>query len=309
MLSADGFDNAYEELTQATKEFSNVNAETLAGILINHPATLAPLRMIAGLTYNELGVAIRLATGQRVQSGMLRAYEREDLPPAEGSARWLRRAEILRLAAETLIAVVDRRILEVPSAVSASFHSKLDKRDTRQGWTSVAGDAREGVPYSSLLYQRYVGGLWRQVQDAYSEVKGDGILELPLEMLLRDHKVPFWRSPPGAAGARLTAKRYGIDPGPDFLIPDENPAVIIESKVSEDGGTVRDKAARIQRLASLAAQRGLLLCAVVDGKGWSERPSALADVVIATNGRTFSLSTLPYILEVPEVAVWKGRSS
>ena len=188
------------------------------------------------------------------------------------------------------------------------FHSKLDKRDTVEGWTSVARDAGEGVPYAALLYQRYVGGLWRQVQDAYSEVKGDAILELPLETLLRDHDVPFYRSPSGASGARLTAQRYGIDPGPDFLIPEENPAVIIESKVGEDGGTVRDKAARIQRLAGIAAQRGLILCAAVDGKGWSERPTALADVVIATNGRTFSLATLPHLLEVPEIAAWRGRA-
>ena len=147
------------------------------------------------------------------------------------------------------------------------------------------------------------------MQDAYSEVKGDAILELPLEALLRERRVPFWRSPRGATGARATAHRYGIDPGPDFLIPDENPTVIVESKVAEDGGTVRDKAARIQRLAGVAAQRGLLLCAVVDGKGWSERLSALADVVIATNGRTFSLATIEHLLEVPEVAVWVGRGT
>lgn len=309
MLSDVDFDKAYSELARATNDFANVTSDSLASLLIHHPASLAPLRMIAALTYNELGVAVRLATGTAVQGGVLRTYERESTPPAEGSVRWSRRADILRLVALTLVSVIERRILEVPPAVSASFHSKLDKRDTTRGWASVASNARDGVPYATLLYQRYVGGVWRQVQDAYSEVKGDGILELPLQTLLRDHGVPFWRSPSGATGARLTAQRYGIDPGPDFLIPDENPTVIIESKVGEDGGTVRDKAARIQHLAGLAAQRGLLLCAVVDGKGWSERPSALADVVIATNGRTFSLSTLPNLLEVPEVAVWRGHSN
>jgi len=265
--------------------------------------------MIAGLTYNELAVATTLATGHEVGGGSLRGYERESAPPAEGSGRWNRRAEVLSRVAQTVLAVVDRQILEVPPAAEPSFHSKLDKRDTMDGWASVARDASAGVPYSSLLHQRYVGGLWRQVQDAYSEVKGDGILELPLETMLREHSIPFWRSPPGASGARQTAQRYGIDPGPDFLIPDDNPAVIVESKVGEDGGTVRDKAARIQRLAEIAGRRGLLLCAVVDGKGWGERPSALADVVVATNGRTFSLSTLPNLLELPEISVWRGRAA
>jgi hypothetical protein len=309
MLPVDRFDDAYKELARATSDFSDVTADSLVEVLSRFPAALAPLRMIAGLTYNELSVAVRLATDELVSGGALRTYEREQAPPAEDSPGWARRAKIVRRVAETLIAVIDRRILQVPPAVGASFHSKLDKRDTVEGWTSVARDAREGVPYAALLYQRYVGGLWRQVQDAYSEVKGDAILELPLEALLSDNGVPFYRSPSGASGARLTAQRYGIDPGPDFLIPEENPAVIIESKVGEDGGTVRDKAARIQRLAGMAAQRGLILCAAVDGKGWSERPTALADVVVATNGRTFSLATLPHLLEVPEIAAWRGQAT
>lgn len=68
----------------------------------------------------------------------------------------------------------------------------------------------------------------------------------------------------------------------------------------EDGGTVRDKAARIGRLAEAAGARGLVTCAVIDGQGWRERPNALVDVVIATGGRTFSLNTLEQLLGVPE---------
>ena len=47
--------------------------------------------------------------------------------------------------------------------------------------------------------------------------------------------------------------------------------MIIESKVAEDGGTARDKAARIKNASEAAKARGLLPCAVIDGKGWSER--------------------------------------
>lgn len=209
MLAADRFEEAHAELARATKDFSRVSVESLVDVLVTSPAALAPLRMIAGVTYNELAVAVELATGNAVRGGTLRAFEREQKLPTEGSSRWERRRDVSRWVAEALIAIVDRQILKVPPAVSESFHSKLDKRDTLQGWTTVARDARTGVPYSALLYQRYVGGLWRQVQDAYSEVKGDALLELPLQSLLRDHRVPFWRSPPGAAGARRTAQRYG----------------------------------------------------------------------------------------------------
>ena len=56
-------------------------------------------------------------------------------------------------------------------------------------------------------------------------------------------------------------------------------------------------------LAQAAKARGLLPCAVIDGKGWSERPGALVDIVIAaTDGRTYFLATLAHILEIPEIA-------
>ena len=108
-----------------------------------------------------------------------------------------------------------------------------------EGWQSVEVAAR-GVPYSTLLHQRYVGGVWRQVQDAYSEV-------------------------------------------------------------AEDGGTARDKAARIKNAALAAKARGLLPCAVIDGEGRSERPTALLDVVITTDGRTYSLTTPEHLVDMPEM--------
>jgi hypothetical protein len=45
-----------------------------------------------------------------------------------------------------------------------------------------------------------------------------------------------------------------------------------------------------------------------DGKGWSERPTALLDVVIATGGRAYTLTTRPHLLEVPEVAALRGTA-
>ena len=308
MLGEDRFARAYRVLAETTDGFADVSEEKLLMALVSAPAAIGPLRMIAGLTRNELAVAVKLVTGNAVSGARIGALEREQEAPPSGSSAWGRRLDQLKLVARTIIAVVAREVLEVPAAAAESFHSKLDKRDTISGWSGVERDAREGVPYHALLYQRYVGGLWRQVQDAYSEIKGDGILEAPLERLLIEERIPFWRTATGASGAKETARRYGFEPGPDFLIPAESPQVIIESKVAEDGGTVRDKAARIKTLGSVAATRGLILCALIDGKGWSERVSALADVVLATQGRTFSLSSLPGLLQVPEVAAWRGRA-
>jgi hypothetical protein len=299
MASESAFADAHRVLDEATSGFTDVRVSTLVAALRQQPASLAPLRMILGLTHGEFAVAMRLVDPtSRAAVGSVKSFERTPRPAGDPNAR---RVALMELMAATATSVMERAVLAVPDVAAEVFHSKLDKRDTRRGWESVAADAG-GVPYSALLYQRYVGGVWRQVQKAYSEVKGDNVLELPIETLFQDEGIPYYRTPSGAAGAAEARQRYNLNPGPDFVLPDDPPAVILESKVGEDGGTVRDKAARIQAMAEEAHRRGLTACAVVDGKGWSERPNALVDVVIATSGRTYTLETLPQLLQVPQIA-------
>ncbi len=292
------FDIAYECLAGHTGNFADVSEENLIGALTEKPLVLAPLRMILGLTYNELSWAMKLTRAGTTTSGTtLRNFERGPKPERIMATR----TEMIETIAATAVAAMDRTILQIPESARRFFHSKLDKRDTMEGWDTVAV-AAGGVPYSTLLYQRYVGGVWRQVQDAYSEVKGDNLLEQPIADLFDASGISYYRSGAGASGATETDRRFGLSPGPDFVLPEDSPTVIIESKVAEDGGTARDKAARIKNAAEAAKTRGLLPCAVVDGKGWSERPKALLDVVIATDGRTYSLTTLAHLLDIPEIA-------
>lgn len=294
---------AYDRLARGTAAFTNVEPATLQAIVEADGATLAPLRMIIGFTHNELAAAISLIddADTKISGNYLKSIERQATPENITTRRRL----AITLAVRAITAVMASEILTVPEASADSFHSKLDKSDTRDGWDSVRASA-DGVPYSSLLYQRFVGGAWRQVQDAYSEVKGDAILELPINTLLTEAGVPFYQAPAGAAGAQQTATRYNLNPGPDFLVPEDSPTVIIESKVAEDGGTARDKAARLKNLAVVGEQRGMAVCAVIDGKGWIERQNALVDVVLATRGRTYTLATHAQILDLPEVAVLRG---
>ena len=297
MATEAAFDDAYRQLAMYTNDFTNISASTLTAALTQAPETLAPLRMILGFTYNELALAMKLAhPGSRTSGGTLKTFERS---PARKQPT-AKRAAMIDAIVVAVIAVMNRSILQVPESAQGFFHSKLDKRDTVDGWRTVA-DSAGGVPYSALLYQRYVGGVWSTVQNAYSEVKGDNLLEQPIADLFDDHAIPYYRSGTGASGAAQTADTFGLSPGPDFVLPEQSPTVIIESKIAEDGGTARDKASRIKNAADAAKDRGLLPCAVVDGKGWSERPNALVDVVIATDGRTYSLSTLPHLLDIPEI--------
>ncbi len=298
MASEMEFGAAYRKLAALTHDFQKVDHQSLHAALTTEPSTLAPLRMILGFTYNELAWAMNLAKpGTTTRGDALKRFERSP-PPKQGTSKDLTMIETL---VTTVLAIMGGEVLQVPLAARPFFHSKLDKRDTSGGWSTVAVDAG-GVPYSALLYQRYVGGVWRQVQDAYSEVKGDRLLEKPIASLFDSHGIPYYRSASGAAGAARTSERLGFSPGPDFALPAQSPTVIVESKVGEDGGTVRDKAARIKNLADMAKARGLLACAVVDGRGWSERINALTDVVIATEGRTYSLATLEHLLEIPEIS-------
>lgn len=297
MVDAAAFETAYRALERHTHGFTQVSDATVVAALQDNPATLIPLRMIAGLTHSELAVAMGILNADSKTSGQtLRKLERAELSP-----RYVQ-GPLLTAIASTILAVMNRQILTVPAALQHVFHSKLDRRDTLSGWDGVAVDAAQGVPYSALLYQRYIGGAWRQVQDAYSEVKGDNVLELPLSRLLDDYGIAYYRAPAGATGARQTVERFGIEPGPDFVLPPDSPTVVIEVKVCEDGGTVRDKTARIKDLVNAARTKGLIVCAVIDGKGWRERPHALVDVVTATEGRVYTLNTLPLLLQVPEIA-------
>lgn len=303
MASEGDFAAAYRRLDEATDHFTRTDAATLAAALHATPGALSALRMVVSLTPNELAVTCKLLDPDaKISGNAIKGFERSEPVDDPRPAR----TALVDAVVAAVKAVMDRQVLGVPPEAAQNFHSKLDHADARGGWPSVQDAAEHGVPYSQLLYQRYVGGAWRQVQDAYSEVKGDNVLELPLERLLRSEGIPHWRAPSGASGARATGERYGLNPGPDFVIPADEPAVIIESKVAEDGGTARDKAARIKNLARTGNDRGLVVCAVVDGKGWAERPAALLDVVLATDGRTYSLATLNHLLSVPEIAGLRG---
>ena len=41
----------------------------------------------------------------------------------------------------------------------------------------------------------------------------------------------------------------------------------------------------------------------------SERANALADVVIATQGRTYSLATLQHLLDIPDIDSLRGTAA
>ena len=101
-----------------------------------------------------------------------------------------------------------------------------------------------------------------------------------------------------------------VKPAPDFVLFDSRTdtlKAILECKGASDGGTARDKASTIPRPASgVAAARGVPLFAVLAGIGWRRTNDALGPVIRDTDGRTFTLATLPEVISTDPLRICAG---
>jgi len=207
-----------------------------------------------------------------------------------------RDAEDIKALAAAVFRAVSRTLHKpVPNIQAAGYLDRQAKVDTEGGWAGVNRAATRGVTYADLLYERYLGRPFAYVQDALSEKKG-GLLEKSVAAVLGEHGVPFWAT-------RTREKIRDFAQAPDFLVPGkEAPECVIESKLTEDGGTARDKAARIFKLGEECRKRGITLVAFVDGKGFERINDVLAPILRWTRGWTFCLQTVERLIEVPAIA-------
>ncbi|MGH9053023.1 MAG: hypothetical protein ACRDWX_08440 [Acidimicrobiia bacterium] len=281
----------YNRAVILTNGFRDVAPGDLIRVLREAPEVLVIFRTILGYTPGEFSAAvseISKEVGQEpVGQARIKAIE-GGRTPSEALAR--------------LCAVAIDRLMEgsLWRSPSQELRSKLNKPDTKGGWSSVAGLAAEGAPYVLLLHQRHYGGAFRTLLDATSSVRGE-ILEQPLEELLVDGLIPHLRT--AAHNQAEIARRFGITvrPAPDFVVfrPPNALQAMIECKQANDGGTARDKAARYRSLRTESIRLGgIPLFAVLDGLGWARINDALGPVVRDSDGRVFTLETLPEMLTV-----------
>jgi len=161
-----------------------------------------------------------------------------------------------------------------------------------------------GVPYSMLLYERFLGRPFAGHRDSVSDLVGDS-LESAIENLLTDSGVSFRKT-------KRAEKLPGFDQTPDFIIPSEfNPQIVIEAKITEDDGTARDKVTRIQHLGELSSLAGddqtggFEVIACIGGRGFGVRREDMKKLLIATRGKVFTLQTLGYMIECTRLKGFK----
>lgn len=286
-------ERAYEAAHAATAGFTAVSRPELVDAIRRLPESLQAFRLLLGLTQAEFAEACSVAGQEQglasVSKGRVGSIEAGSAPSIP--------------IAETCAGVIDMMMSGglFPAQPGETLRRKLDKPDTAEGWESVRRYAAEGVPLAMLLHQRAYGGAFRQLLDATSTLRGD-LLEDPVDALFTQAGIPHIRT--GSHNQGDIEERWGLTvrPAPDFVVFDaatDALRALLEVKGANDGGTARDKASRFRGLRAEANRLGgVPLFAVLAGVGWRRTQDALGPVVRDTDGRTFTIATLPEMLDV-----------
>ena len=295
------FEQGYEVLKQATEGFQIMDPDKIMGAVQESPLVLIILRSILGFTPPEWAYITTQRTGTEINQGFARTLDRNiRLNPS----RPLPQSEQTVLRVKALISTACQLVNAPFSETDTGKVHRLDKADTRQGVAGLRNLAGMGVPYSMLLYERFLGRPFAGHRDSVSDLIGDS-LESAIEELLTSAGISFRKT-------KRAEKIAGFDQTPDFIIPSEfNPHVVIEAKITEDDGTARDKATRIQHLGELSStfvndgKTGFEVIACIGGRGFGVRREDMRKMLLATRGKVFTLQTLGRMIECTRLAEFK----
>lgn len=288
------FNEGYENLKRATNNFRNFNEDALNEAITEIPISLIVLRTILGFTPPQFAHVTEEKTGVSVPQTAARSLDRNIRFAPLTALNQRNGVDRRRIGAMVSTACY---LLEegAPDSPPEILH-RLDKADTKFGISSVQSLADLGVPYSMVLYERFLGRPFASHRDSVSDLIGD-VLESAIEGILIRAGISYRRT-------RRAERIAGFDQAPDFFIPDEfAPKIVIEAKITEDDGTARDKVTRVQHLYELSMQgadsvndQRFEVIACIDGRGFKIRRSDMKKLLISTRGNLFTSKTLEQLV-------------
>jgi hypothetical protein len=282
------FERGYESIKAATACFQEMNSERVFKTITETPIALVVLRTMLGFTPPELAYLATQRSGIEVSQGFVRTIDRKiRMKPTIKLSIGNQTADRLK----ALIDVACHLLIEGAPQVSTETIHRLDKADTKSGLKTVKTMAEIGAPYAMLLYERFLGRPFAGHRDSVSDLVGDS-LESAIEDVLSKAGITYRKT-------KRAERIEGLDQTPDFIIPTEfNKQILIEAKITEDDGTARDKATRIQHLGELSDNgRNFQVIACIAGRGFGVRREDMKKMLVATHGKVFTLKTLPLMVE------------
>lgn len=294
------FERGYQALKRATNDFSEVTPHTVEAAVEAAPIAFVVFRSILGFSPPEWAYVTTERTGVAVEQGAARGLDKKvRINPLTARALGATLADqrlraMIRAGVEILIAGA--------GPDSPSLIHRLNKVDTKDGIQSTQSIADLGAPYAVLLYERFLGRPFASHRDAVSELVGE-VVESAVKDVLAAARVSFRETKRAERIARF-------DQAPDFIIPDEfNPVALIEAKLTEDDGTARDKVSRVQRLRTLRDESGMDydVIACIAGRGFKVRREDMRRLLQATNGKVFTLTTMPLLIERTRIREYRTR--
>jgi len=299
------FEAGYEALKMATGGFETFTASHVLPAVMDTPICMIVLRSMLGFTPSEWAYLAAQKVGPELNQGFARTLDRRlrltPLKPLKPSAEQLRRIKaMVEVACELLNQ-------GCPGVREDQLH-RLNKADSVGGLPALRNLATIGAPYAMMLYERFLGRPFAGHRDSVSELVGDGLENAIEEQLIRAG-ISFRKT-------KRAEKIAEFDQAPDFMIPSEfNPKVIIEAKITEDDGTARDKATRVQHLESIS-RRGVaqgeppkfevIVC--IAGRGFGVRKEDMRKLIEATRGKVFTPKTLGRLVECSALSAYATKS-
>lgn len=305
-VTYDTFQAAYEQLRINTNGFATLTVDRVWDALRVHATGWIVLRSILGLSPPEWADIANELQVEQIPNGWARNVDGKCKVDTRFFTTGAGRTPLNQRRATVMIEAAVEAISEGAGDAPNGLIHRLEKIDTKEGLDSLTYVAQHHIPYSVLLYERYLGRPFASHRDSVSELVGD-VMESAIEAQLTHERIPFRKT--GRA-----ERVPGFEQAPDFFSPDElNPTVIIEAKVTGDDGTARDKVARVIRLGTMRDDRlraglpSFQVVACIDGRGFRVRRQDMKDLLRATQGKVFTANTLQDLVQWTELKHLRPR--